>query len=69
MKIFFISVSFILFKLWLFFVVKHFLQCYKDTTSCALKKNFPNGIFNMPAFLNLAEGNDLDLDKGVLSLF
>lgn len=28
------------------------------------KKKVPSGNFNMPVFLNLAEGNDLDLDKG-----
>lgn len=33
------------------------------------KKNFPSGIFNMPVFLNLAERNDLGLDKGIPSLF
>lgn len=51
------------------FVVKHFLSCYKDTTSCVLKKNFPSGIFYMFVFLNLAEENDLGLDKGIPSLF
>lgn len=69
MKVFFISISFILLKLWLGFVVKHFLSCYKTTTACVLKKNFPSGIFYMLVFLNLADENDLGLDKGIPSSF
>lgn len=69
MKIFIILISFILFKLWLFFMVKHFLSCYKDTTSCVLKRNFSSGIFYILVFLNLAEENDRGLDKGIPSLF
>lgn len=36
---------------------------------CAKKKTFPSGIFYMLVFLNLAEENDLGLDKGIPSLF
>lgn len=75
MKIFFISISFSLFKLWLFFFFNFFcgqtflVVLQRHNFLCDKKKNFHSGIFNMPVFLNLAEGNDLGLDKGIPSLF
>lgn len=68
MKIFFISISFILFKLRLSCGQTFLVTLQRYNFLCA-KNNFPNVIFNMPVFLNLAEKSDLGLDKGIPSFF